>query len=229
MFSVVSVCLSVHGKGGPCTRPCPLNMLKRVHLGPQCRGPPPHKTRQGGRLTFDWNAFLLYIIFIWITLKLAWTMKTISRPWSRLLCILFYFVFVMLNHVEGVPFDPMGLLLELQILMSMIYNLDPSLFVHRFTTGLVSSDSNTTHIRSDISLDATSLNATRIKSNKTDELLRKTKGILHTDKFNVTNYKSGIGKFDRYLLRKYRVPQRHKFNVTSGDILIFHHIQKTGK
>ena len=144
--------------------------------------------------------------------------------------------------VQGVPFDQMGLLFELQILMLMQYNVDPSFFVHRFTTGLVSSDSNITHTRSDISLtslnatslnatslNTTSLNATRIKSDKADEHLPKKNEILHRDKLNVTNYKSGIRNPDRYLMRKYRVPQRHNFNVASGDILVFHHIQKTGK
>ena len=143
----------------------------------------------------------------------------------------------MLYYVEGVPLDRQEFLFDLQILMSVKYNLDPSLFVYRFTTGLVSSDSNTTHTRSDISLtslnatslNATSLNTTHIKSGKADEHLSKTNGILHTDRFNVTNNKSGIGKFDRYLLRKYRIPQRQNFNVASGDILVFHHIQKTGK
>ena len=119
--------------------------------------------------------------------------------------------------------------------MSVIYNVDPSLFVRRFPTGLVSS--NITHTRSDISLtslnatslNATSLNTTRFKSDNSDEHLPKTNGVLHTDVFNFTNYKSGIRKFDRYVLRRYRIPQRHNFNVTSGDILVFHHIQKTGK
>ena len=76
-----------------------------------------------------------------------------------------------------------------------------------------------------------SLNSTRmrIESNKTDEHLWKTKEILRIDKINVTNYKSEVRDPDRYLLTKYRIPQRHNFNVTSGDILVFHHIQKTGK
>ena len=35
-------------------------------------------------------------------------------------------------------------------------------------------------------------------------------------------------KADKQLLRKYGIPQRHNFSVASGDLLIFHHIQKTG-
>ena len=46
---------------------------------------------------------------------------------------------------------------------------------------------------------------------------------------NKSNRDSEIRNIDGYLLTKYRAPQRHKFNVTSGDMLIFHHIQKTGK
>ena len=46
---------------------------------------------------------------------------------------------------------------------------------------------------------------------------------------NKINYEGEIRNHDRYLLTKYRVPQRYSFNVTSGDILVFHHIQKTGK
>ena len=46
---------------------------------------------------------------------------------------------------------------------------------------------------------------------------------------NKINYDSNIKNLDGHLLNKYRIPQRHNFNVTSGDILVFHHIQKTGK
>ena len=46
---------------------------------------------------------------------------------------------------------------------------------------------------------------------------------------NNTKLDGDIGNLDRYLLTEYRIPQRHKFNVSSGDILLFHHIQKTGE
>ena len=35
-------------------------------------------------------------------------------------------------------------------------------------------------------------------------------------------------KADEDLLTTYGIPQRHNFSVASGDLLIFHHIQKTG-
>ena len=34
-------------------------------------------------------------------------------------------------------------------------------------------------------------------------------------------------KFDTRLIAMYGIPKKHKFNITKGDILIFHHIQKT--
>ena len=44
-------------------------------------------------------------------------------------------------------------------------------------------------------------------------------------KFKGINYSKSE---DDILITKYGIPVKHKFNVKSGDILVFHHIQKTG-